>query len=180
MKTIRYVVLGGMGGECPEQGTVADLLSEIPYLLTARIIPPLHVVNDLLAKGVENAGMSGGCEWEPFQISESEWEELASQLKSMPDDEACEFVQPPDWVETVDDWQAWIMIHKYGLPEKFRVVEREVRELEHARKKALNEGNEELVLELHLRVIEAGERLSQLVMDHRDKSTKSTGDDPPA
>ena len=178
MKTLQYVVLGGMGGEFPKQGTVADLLSEIPYLLTARIIPPLHVVNDLLAKGVDDAGMSGGCEWDPFQITQSEWEELVEHLKSLP--EACEFVQPPDWVESVEDWQAWIMIHKYGFPEEFRVVEREVRDLEHARKKALSEGNEELVLELHLRVIEADEKLSQLVMDHRDKSAKSAGDDAPA
>lgn len=36
MKTVSYVVLGGMGGEFPEQGTVADLLAAIPYLLTAR------------------------------------------------------------------------------------------------------------------------------------------------
>ena len=180
MRTISYIVLGGTGGEFPERGTVADLLLEIPYLLTARIIPPLHVINDLLAKGLDDAGMSGGCEWEPFQIVESEWEDLASHLKSLPDDEACEFVQPPDWVESVDDWRAWIMIHKYGMPEEFRLVEREVRELEHARTKALNEGNEDLVLELHLRVIEAGNRLSQLVMDHRDKTSTSAGDDTPA
>ena len=180
MKTVSYVVLGGMGGEFPEQGTVADLLAAIPYLLTARIIPPLHVVNDLLAKGLDDAGMSGGCQWEPFQITEAEWEDLASQLKSLPNDEACEFVQPPDWVEFLHDWQAWIMIHKYGFPEEFRAVDREVRELEHARTKALNEGNEDLVLELHLRVIEASNRLSDLVMDHRNKTSKPGGGDAPA
>ena len=180
MRTISYIVLGGMGGEFPKRGTVADLLLEIPYLLTARIIPPLHVVNDLLAKGLDDAGMSGGCQWEPLQITESDWDDLVLQLKSLPGDEACEFVRPPDWVETADDWWAWIMIHKYGMPEEFRLVEREVRELEDARKKALNEGNEDLVLELHLRVIEASNRLSQLVMDHRDKPSKSTGDDTPA
>ena len=169
MRTISYTVLGGMGGEFPADGTVADLLLEIPYLLTARIVPPLHVVNDLLAKGLDDAGMSGGCEWKPLQITQSEWEELASHLTSLPDDEACEFVQPPEWVQTVEDWQAWIMIHKYGFPDEFRVIEREVRDLENARKKALNEGNEDLVLELHLRVIEAGERLSELVMSHRNK-----------
>jgi hypothetical protein len=180
MRTVNYVVLGGMGGEFPKQGTVADLLSAIPYLLTARIIPPRHVVNDLLARGRDSAGMSGGCEWEAFQIAESEWEDLASDLRSLPDGEACEFVRPPQWVENVDDWQAWIMIHKYGMPEEFRAVEREVRDLEHARKKAQDEGNEDLVLELHLRVIEAGGRLSQLVMDHRAKTSRPDGGDTPA
>lgn len=180
MRTISYIVLGGMGGEFPKRGTVADLLLEIPYLLTARIIPPLHVINDLLAKGLDDAGMSGGCQWEPLQITESDWDDLVLQLKSLPGDEACEFVRPPDWVETVADWWAWIMIHKHGMPEEFRLIEREVRELEHARQKALNEGNEDLVLELHLRAIEASNRLSQLVVDHRDKTSKSTGDDTPA
>ena len=178
MRTLSYVVLGGMGGEFPEHGTIADLLRKIPYLLTAQILPPLHVVNDLLAKGVDDAGMSGGCEWEPFQLSESEWDELARHFQSQPADSACVFVQPPDWVVTVEDWQSWIMIHKYGFPEEFRQLEREVRDLERARKQAMSEGNQDLVDELHLRVIEAGGRLSELVMSHRDRINKPAGDAP--
>ena len=77
MRTISYKTLGGMGGETPKVGTVADVLLEIPYLLMTRIIPPLRVVNDLLAKGISDAGMSGGCRWEPFQVTPVEWEELA-------------------------------------------------------------------------------------------------------
>ena len=180
MTNVSYVVSGGMGGESRTSGTLADLLLEIPYLLTARIAPPLHVVNDLLARGIVDAGMSGGCRWEPFQITSPEWEELALQLKSLADDKGCEFVQPPDWVENLDDWRAWTMIYRYGLPEEFRVLDREVRDLELARRQALSDGNQALVLELHLRVIEAGEKLSELVMTHREKSSRPSGRDAPA
>jgi hypothetical protein len=166
-----------MGGEFPERGTVADLLRAIPYLLSAQIVPPLHVVNDLLAKGSDDAGMSGGCKWEPFQLSQPEWEELVRHFQSQPGDSAFHFVHPPDWVETVEDWHSWIMMYKFGMPEKFRQLEREVRELERARKQALDDGNQDLVLELHLRVIEAGNKLAELVMTHRRPSSKPEGDD---
>ena len=161
-----------MGGEFQKSGTLADLLLAIPYLLTARITPPLHVVNDLLARGIDNHGMSGGCQWEPFQITASEWEVLARRLKSLPDDKGCEFVQPPDWVENLDDWHAWIMIHRYGMPEEFRALEREVRDLELARKQAMSDGDQDLVEQLHVRVIEAGGRLSELVMTHRENHSR--------
>lgn len=65
MRIISYTALGGIGGETRKAGTVADLLLEIPYLLTARTVPPLHVVNDLLARGISTPEMSSGCEREP-------------------------------------------------------------------------------------------------------------------
>ena len=164
MRTVSYAVLGGVGGSFEERGTVADLLQTIPYLLTPRIVPPHHVINELLAKGTVDAGMSGGCKWEPFQITQSEWEAIAQHLKTLPEGEACEFVQPPDWVITADDWHAWIMIFKYGYPDEFRELELEVRHLEGALKQAIDEGNSALVEELHLRVIEVGEKIARIAM----------------
>ena len=46
MREISFTVLGGVGGESEEHGTVVELLSAIPYLLTAQLVPPLRVVND--------------------------------------------------------------------------------------------------------------------------------------
>jgi hypothetical protein len=42
----------------------------------------------------------------------------------------------------------------------------------------MNDGNQDLVEELHLRVIEAGGRLSELVMSHRGSISKLAGEDP--
>ena len=170
MRTVAFLVTGGMGGESQQAGTVADLLMAIPYLLVARITPPLHVVNDILDRGRSDSGMSGGCQWDPFQITATEWVDVAAVLKSMPDDKACEFVQPPSWVETADDWHAWVMMHQYGLPDEFRALEREVRDLERARTEAMSEGNQALVDELHLRVVIAGGKLSDVLMRHRNNT----------
>jgi hypothetical protein len=43
------------------------------------IAPPLHVVNEILATGKDDAGMGGGAEWKPFQISSEEYEEVILQ-----------------------------------------------------------------------------------------------------
>jgi hypothetical protein len=161
MRNVRFTVLGGADGSFEEHGTVSDLLSSVPYLLSARLVPPRHVVNDLLEKGGSDAGMSGGCTWDPFQITEQEWNDLVQDLHE------CEFVEPPEWVETIDDWNSWVMIFKYGYPEEFRDLEREHRELERAREGAASEGKADLAKELHARAIEVEERLAELAMKHR-------------
>jgi hypothetical protein len=147
-----------------QQGTLVDLLQAMPGLRSADIVPPLDIVNDMLSKGREDAGMSGGCEWEPFAITQSEWDEVVTSLTS---DGAMRFEQPPDWVRSADDWYAWDMVVKFGFPSEFIALERETRELEAARKRAMDAGDQSLVEELHLQVIEAGTRLADLVMSHR-------------
>lgn len=114
MREISFTVLGGVGGESAEQGTVVDLLAAVPYLLTTQLVPPLRVVNDLLTKGSYDAGMSGGCEWEPFQIDASEWNDVKQALTAPGSEEPCEFIEPPDWVKTYDDWHTWVMTFKWG------------------------------------------------------------------
>ena len=59
------------------EGTVKNLLLDIPYLLDMPIafrkeghglIPPLSVINEILSTGIEDAIMSGGCKWEQFGV----------------------------------------------------------------------------------------------------------------
>ena len=169
MRTVSFFVHGAVGESWEERGSVADLLASIPYLLSAQIVPPFGVVNELLAKGRSSAGMSGGCQWEPFQITQSEWHELAQSLLA---DKGCSVVQAPDWASTLDDWKAWIMVFKHGYPEEFIALERECRALERARQRAVDDGNESLALELHLRVIAAGTKLGEFVMTHRRKTSE--------
>lgn len=169
MQKISFTVLGGVGGSSKQHGTVVDLLSAVPYLLTARLILPLHVVNDVLIKGIYDAGMSGGCKWEPFQIDASEWNELRRAFEASQSGEAHEFVEPPEWVKTIDDWHAWVMIFRYGYHEEFRHLDRECRELERARDQAANEGNEALAEELDERVMEAEAKIAQLAMNARKR-----------
>ncbi len=46
--------------------------------------PPLHVINEELKTGGSNLGMSGGCFWKPFEITESEYRELADEMLTSP------------------------------------------------------------------------------------------------
>jgi hypothetical protein len=166
-RTVSFWVADGVGDPTRKRGTMADLLEAVPYLLVARLVPPWHVVNDLLRSGGSDAGMSGACTWEPFEITRAEWAELARELAARPPKRRCTFVEPPDWVQTFEDWHAWIMIFKYGLPDEYREVDREYRELERARAQAANAGQTDLAEELRARAGEAADRLSQLVMTHR-------------
>ncbi|HYY72881.1 MAG TPA: hypothetical protein VE778_04750 [Candidatus Bathyarchaeia archaeon] len=98
---LKYKILPPVGpGSFPTEGTIADLLFDIPYFLLARIIPPIYVVNEVLQKGVSDAGMSGGCKWKPLQLDAESYATLATYLREM------NFVtmQLPDWVRTHSDW----------------------------------------------------------------------------
>jgi hypothetical protein len=82
MKRLRYTVLPSVGpGEIPAEGTVVDLLFALPYFLGFGWPFPSHAqLNSLLRKGYDDAGMSGGCEWEPFELSREEYAEVRQAL----------------------------------------------------------------------------------------------------
>lgn len=104
LERLKYKILPAVGsGSFPTEGTVADLLFDIPYFFLAKIIPPIDVVNEVLQKGVMDAGMSGGCKWKPLQLDAKSYAELAAYLRQL------DFVnnQPPDWVKTHPDWHCW-------------------------------------------------------------------------
>ena len=89
METRRYKVHAGVGGSKWETGSTLSMLESMPtvnwYLRYYRVVPPLHVLNELLATGRDDAGMSGGCEWRPFSLDPSEYTELAEELCTSPD-----------------------------------------------------------------------------------------------
>jgi hypothetical protein len=123
MRKMRYRALPAMGpGSIPVSGTLKSLLLEIPYLLLPyaplNIIPPHNVLNELLSRGVEDAGMSGGCKWKPFQITAEEYSELIRPLEAIPIQQLekrfpgesivkYQFVEPPPQVQSFEDWQWW-------------------------------------------------------------------------
>jgi len=69
--------------------TLAEFLLISPlfaYELKAfGVIPPLHIFNEKLSKGSYDAGMGGGSEWEPFELSKEEYKELVENLVTNPD-----------------------------------------------------------------------------------------------
>jgi hypothetical protein len=46
--------------------------------------PPLHILNLELATGGADLGMSGGCYWKPFQLTEKEYHDLYEEMLTSP------------------------------------------------------------------------------------------------
>lgn len=100
----------------------------MPYLID-HFIPPLYVLNDLLKNGWSNplfpdglpdgtvqydAGMSGGCAWRPFQITQHEYEELVLDLLTSPTLVA-QLSVPSETVENIAEWSQRVLAHKNNL-----------------------------------------------------------------
>jgi hypothetical protein len=103
------------------RGTLKDLLLALPYVLH-RYIPPFHILGHLFKYGVPNeffpdgllpdgkvqydAGMSGGCSWKPFEITQEEYEELVLDLLTDPRAQF-EILDAPTEVQTYRQWVEW-------------------------------------------------------------------------
>jgi len=49
------------------------------------VIPPIHVLNEIMSLGMHEAGMGGGAEWKPFKITQEEYTELVESLTTNPE-----------------------------------------------------------------------------------------------
>jgi len=79
------------------------------YLKYYRVVPPIHILNELLALGIDEAGMSGGCEWKPFALSDEEYEDLAEELITSPEFQ-CELDSELSEIKTNAKWRK--AVHK--------------------------------------------------------------------
>ena len=143
-------------------GSVAALLRSIPYALSAGLLPPLHVLNSLLKTGRSDAGMSGACEWPPFELNDEEWSELRTALASDEGTgESVTYVAPADWVETPNDWHVWAMEYRHGVPaEEHRRLLAAYESIEAERRAARARGDEATALALYTKAFDAAGNLA--------------------
>lgn len=125
MRDVTYrplpAVGGGVGG--PRTVSLADFVRRgLPYVLAGGAhprpwwVPPRVVLNSLFRTGSMDAGMSGGSQWEPFEIDEPEYNELVAALA----DHGYEPLpaEPPGWVAGTTDWRIWQDELRDGVPSK--------------------------------------------------------------
>lgn len=98
----------------PGWGDLMQLLRAAdPYTFLPPEMPPLRILNSFLATGISDHGMSGGAEWEPFEVSEQEYQDLLAHLATQHGRERFPYegeiilLDPPDWVKTVEDLSEW-------------------------------------------------------------------------
>ena len=150
MRTVTYRALPGVGAGIGASRTVP--LSEfvrrgVPYLLSGGaaprpwFVPPLAVLNGVFRSGKDDAGMSGGALWTPFEVEQGEYEEVVAALaehgyEPLP-------VDAPGWVKTREEWLVWNHELHTGLPsdEHRRLLAREMR-CGHAWRESLKEAVE--------------------------------------
>jgi len=168
MRNVRFTLLPGAGGgDTPTEGSVADLVRAIPYLLVARIVPPVDVLNEVLATGESDAGMSGGCTWTPFVLTPAEWSELVPALTAE-GERSVRFVDPPDWVSTFEEWRYWTYEYCYGIPAEHNLaVGRRIAELEEQKRSAEREGDQDRALRLLSEISRIAQAHSEWVSRHR-------------
>jgi hypothetical protein len=87
MMDVRFKQHAALG---PSQWTYAqlpDFVFSLPLFMPREYeqpIPPLTVLNEIFTSGKLDAGMSGGCEWKPFEISQGQYDELVQELLTRP------------------------------------------------------------------------------------------------
>jgi len=162
---VKYEILAAVGpGRLFEEGGLADLLFDIPYLFLGKIIPPIGVVNEILRKGTVDAGMSGGCKWKPFRVDRTSYAKLVADLKKL----GFRVVEPADWVTTHSDWYPWCAELVWGIPAlESRQQWAEILELHAQREAAIRVGDAQLAASLLLQVTERCGNHSRFINEHR-------------
>jgi hypothetical protein len=155
-------------GRLRKSGSVLSLLFSIPYFFVSEVIPPIDVINEVLKKGVVDAGMSGGCRWKPFQLDTQEYSELVSQLKKRGFAE----IMAPEWVRSHSDWHTWCCEITWGIPAlEFKRRWEEITSC-YSRSDQLRREDPEKAHELHLHAIHLTGALTKWTNDHRLSNPK--------
>jgi hypothetical protein len=173
MKTIAFQYLPPTGPDSIESTAMLDeFLISLPSLLYMGYIPPRNIVNLFLDHGVDEAGMSGGAEWEPFSIDQGEYDELLSSLKGRIyiNQEYYTLSLTDEIIETKNEWYAKVMEHKLGIPYKrhLELMERE-QHLQQLSEEAYEKGDKELGDKLHIQWYHCANELSQFCEEYFNK-----------
>ena len=118
MREVSFKNLPALGpGDAPsESALLAEFLLTTPVFAHALrsfgVVPPIHILNEVLSSGSYDAGMSGGASWEPFEVSAEEYEELVEQLTTSLDHSIIE--DPELWDRsTYEKWHG-ALLSKYA------------------------------------------------------------------
>lgn len=80
--TYLYPVADSRGNRsCRKTGDLTDLLRDAyPYEFGGSLLPPLRIANALFEAGINDMGMSAGAEWEPFSLTQAEYDDFLAYL----------------------------------------------------------------------------------------------------
>jgi hypothetical protein len=101
------VVMGSANPESRRTGSVAELYAHF-FDVARAYIPPLDVLNDKLATGLDRALEHGiHLRWGSLQIDQAEYGRFCDDLRRSPDRRYEEVAAPPE-IRSWDEWSWWI------------------------------------------------------------------------
>ena len=107
---------------------------DVPYLGACGIFPPLHILNEIFARGGGDGGMGPGASWEPFEIGAAEYDELVREIAGLNPGSLGEaarygelaFAFDPAF-DHIQTWEEWIVAvctkHRAAYHEKLDQLE---------------------------------------------------------
>ena len=116
MKKFEYTVTNFRAGEATVRGSLADLVLDALVIPRCGLIPPFAILRDHFRTGGGDGGMSPGCSWEAFELTESDYLDIVDELQKLtPDDLALRHRNPqitgeirPDYAgEKATTWNEW-------------------------------------------------------------------------
>ena len=138
---------------------LTEFIAELCQFLPLNKLPPLEVLNLYLQKGEVDQGMSGRLSWEPFVITEGEYQEIASGLD-------LNIVVKPLIVNSEVDWYLWCFQEYLGVPmDKHRLLYESMTKLDKECQLAYDT-NDDSADELHLKYIKASNKLDQFLDEY--------------
>src|SRR5687767_13727051 len=81
LRRVRYVRHEFPGRTAKREDSLLVLVYDIPYFGACGVFPPLHLLNQLLLRGGSQGGMSPGATWQPFSLSEQEYQDLVEAVR---------------------------------------------------------------------------------------------------
>ncbi|HWV36450.1 MAG TPA: hypothetical protein VNZ55_12510 [Thermomicrobiales bacterium] len=179
---MREITFRRLPGMAPGSETISAplhiFLLEIPNLFHFGYIPPLEVINAYLAEGRSDAGMSGGCEWTPFALSEDEYAEVVQTLRqgdSRQRGAPLRSVDVPRTITRKNEWAAWVFHQEVGIPfeEHLHLTDRE--EILRLRaQEAAERGDDDAVI-LHLEWQQAAMELVEFCQPYLNRYREQNG-----
>jgi hypothetical protein len=127
MQIIEYTVTEPHGADGQCCGTLADLILDAHMIPRCGLIPPFRVVATIIRSGGSRGGMSPGCTWPPFDLTEDEYLRAIGSLESLTPDELrgrhrdphmVGELQPDYSAPDTDSYQTWIasLVQRGHLP----------------------------------------------------------------
>jgi hypothetical protein len=132
-------------------------------------VPPLAVCNAVFREGFRSCGFNGDTHWEPFELTQAEYEEFAHALVATA---GYRRVEAPEWIETEIDWQAYVSSVRYGIPlERYRKLLYKFDKLVEKQQAARDGGNRLMFLVTTARLMTVFWRMQRLLaryVEHAD------------